>query len=139
MASDTPVVAAGNATAHFPWIQTRLAVERTLLAWVRTAAAMITFGFGIFHLFEELNASPGVHPPWRPGSAKLLGVSLVGIGTLALVLALVQYLALVRYLGVPSFVESARIPRFHPSLVVALILTMVGIATFWALFVRLPS
>src|SRR5262249_22952414 len=117
VASNTPVTIPGNVSAHFPWIQTRLALERTLLAWVRTAAGMITFGFAIFHFFEALNASPGVRPPWRPSASKVLGVSLVGMGTLALIFALVQYLLLIRYLGGESFMKTAGIPRFRPGLI----------------------
>jgi len=132
-------VTGGSASVHFPWIQTRLALERTLLAWVRTAAGMITFGFGIFHFFEMMKSAPGVLPPWRPGASKVLGISLVGIGTLALTLALVQYLLMLRYLGGESFMKAAGIPRFRPGLIVAVILTAAGLATFWALLVRLPS
>jgi len=130
---------AGVPTAPFPWIQTRLALERTLLAWVRTAASMIGFGFAIFHFFEALNASPGVRPAFRPGSSKVLGLSLVGIGTLALALALVQYLLMLRYLDVESFRRAAGIPRFRPGLIVAVALMAVGAATFWALLARLPG
>jgi putative membrane protein len=139
VASNTPVGAPANAAAQFPWIQTRLALERTLLAWVRTAAAMITFGFAIFHFFEALNTSPNVRPPWNAGASKVLGLSLVGVGTLALVLALVQYLLVMRFLGGESFQEAARIPRFRPGLIVAVILTIAGAATFWALLARLPG
>ncbi|HEY6931543.1 MAG TPA: DUF202 domain-containing protein [Thermoanaerobaculia bacterium] len=134
--SSNPVAAAN---VPFPWIQTRLALERTLLAWVRTAASMIGFGFAIFHFFEALNASPGVRPPWRPGSSKLLGLSLVGIGTLALALALVQYLMLVRYLDDDSFRRAAGIPRFRPGLIVTIALLAIGVATFWALLARIPG
>ena len=130
---------AGVPAAAFPWIQTRLALERTLLAWVRTAASMIGFGFAIFHFFEALNASPGVRPAFRPGSSKVLGLSLVGIGTLALALALVQYLLMLRYLDVESFRRAAGIPRFRPGLIVAVALMAVGAATFWALLARLPG
>ena len=122
--------------ASYPWIQTRLALERTLLAWVRTAAALIGFGFTIFHFYEVLNNVEGVKPAWRPGASRLLGVSLVGIGTLALVLALAQYLMTVRFLGPDP--GAARIPRFHPGLIVAITLTAVGAITFWVLFSRLP-
>jgi uncharacterized membrane protein YidH (DUF202 family) len=100
---------------------------------------MITFGFGIFHFFEALNSSPSVRPPWRPGGAKILGVSLVGVGTLALILALVQYLVMLRYLREDAFVKAAGIPRFRPGLIVAVILTIAGVATFFALLVRIPG
>ena len=30
---------------HFSWIRTRLSVERTMMSWVRTAVALIGFGF----------------------------------------------------------------------------------------------
>jgi putative membrane protein len=131
-----------TAPAHFAWLQTRLALERTLLAWVRTAAAMIGFGFGIFHFFEAFNALPGVRAPWRPGAARLLGVSLIAIGTFALILALLQYLFTVRFLGGPAFREVGGlegIPRFHPGLIVALVVTAVGLVTLWTVLARLPA
>ena len=71
----------------------------------------------------------------------MLGLSLVGIGTLALGLALIQYLLLIRYLGGKAYLETAglgRMPRFRPALVVAATLTAVGIITFLALLARLP-
>ena len=122
--------------ATYPWVQTRLALERTLLAWVRTGAAFIGFGFTIFNFYELLNTIPGVKPPWRPGASRMLGISLVGIGTLALVLALAQYLITARALGTNAGL--ARVPRFHPGLIVALTLTAVGLVTFWVLLARLP-
>ena len=128
--------AAGLGPASYPWIQTRLALERTLLAWVRTAAALIGFGFTIFHFYELLNTTPGVRPPYHPGASRLLGVSLVGIGTLALTLALVQYVMTVRFLGEDP--GASRIPRFHPGLTVAVVLTAVGAITFWVLIARMP-
>ena len=118
-----------------------MALDRTLLAWVRTSASLIGFGFAIYQFFELLNKTPGVAAPRTPAAARVLGLSLVGIGTLALGLALVQYLLLVRYLGGKTYLEAAglgRMPRFRPALVVAATLTAVGIITFWALLARLP-
>jgi putative membrane protein len=126
----------GLGPASYPWIQTRLALERTLLAWVRTAAALIGFGFTIFHFYEVLNTVEGVRPPFHPGASRMLGISLVGIGTLALALALVQYLLTLRHLGKDPAV--AKIPRFHPGLIVTISLTVVGAVTFWVLLARLP-
>jgi putative membrane protein len=118
-----------------------MALDRTLLAWVRTSASLIGFGFAIYQFFELLNRSPEVVAPRSPHAARLLGLSLVGIGTLALGLALIQYLLLLRYLGGKEYLEAAglgRMPRFRPAIVVATTLTVVGIITFWVLFVRLP-
>ena len=123
----------------YPWIQTRLALERTLLAWLRTAAALIGFGFVIFQFYERLDSLPGVKPARLPGSARLFGVVLVGLGTLALALAVVQYAVLVRSLGAPPNDAVAGVPRFHPGRTVAFVLLAVGAVTFSVLLTRLPS
>jgi len=137
-----PAAPTGPPPSSFAWIQSRLALERTLLAWVRTAASLIGFGFAIDHFFEALKTQTLVRPAWRPGASRILGVSLVGIGTVALALALVQYLLMIRYLGGEAALEAAglaRMPRFRPALIVAVTLTAVGIITFWAMLVRLPG
>jgi putative membrane protein len=124
--------------SSYPWIQTRLALERTLLAWLRSAAALIGFGFAIFEFYERLDTLPGVRPPHHPGTSRLLGLTLVGIGTLALALALVQYVFMVRALGDPADPALEGVPRFHPGRTVAIVLLAVGAITFWVLLTRLP-
>jgi putative membrane protein len=132
------VTGPGADPKSYPWIQTRLALERTLLAWLRTAAALIGFGFAIFQFYEMLDKVPGVKPARYPGSSRLFGVTLVGIGTLALALSLVQYVLMVRALGAPPDPALSAIPRFHPGRTVAAVLLIVGAVTFWALLTRLP-
>jgi putative membrane protein len=39
--------------SHFSWVRTRLSVERTLMAAVRTSLALIGFGFTIVQFFER--------------------------------------------------------------------------------------
>jgi putative membrane protein len=133
--------APGEVAAHFAWLQARMAVERTLLAWVRTAVSLIVFGFAIVQFFEAQLKTPGVAPPWRPGGARFVGVSLVGIGTLAMTLATVQYLAILRFLHGEPFRRIAGfqgVPHFRAGLSVALVLTAVGAITLWELITRLP-
>jgi len=65
--------------------RTWLAHERTLMAWVRTAASMITFGFTIYKFFQleagNRLARPGLITP------RDFALMMISIGLLALVLA----------------------------------------------------
>ena len=53
---------------HFAWLRTRMSLERTLMSWVRTATALIGFGFTIFQFFERFNQMAGVEGPRHPAS-----------------------------------------------------------------------
>ena len=62
-----------NVQSHFSWIRTRLSIERTLMSWVRTATALIGFGFTIVQFFERLKGMGGVAPALRSRAAPLPG------------------------------------------------------------------
>jgi putative membrane protein len=47
-----------TADSHFGWIRTRLSVERTMMSWLRTATALIGFGFAIVQFFDRLQQAP---------------------------------------------------------------------------------
>lgn len=51
---------------HFSWLRTRMSAERTLMSWVRTATALIGFGFTIVQFFERFNKMEGIAPAIRP-------------------------------------------------------------------------
>ena len=70
--------------------RTRLAAERTLMAWVRTALSMISFGFTIYKFLQVLQEQSPV-PILRPQAPRELGLTLTGIGTFAVIIACVQY------------------------------------------------
>src|SRR4029077_16052851 len=84
--------------SHFGWIRTRLAVERTLMAYLRTGVALIGFGFTIVQFFQRLGGMEGVAPASRPHAAHDLGLALIGAGVLSLLISAWQYWRLVRYL-----------------------------------------
>jgi putative membrane protein len=48
--------------SHFSWLRTRMSAERTLMSWVRTAIALIGFGFTIYQFLDRFNRMPGVEP-----------------------------------------------------------------------------
>lgn len=60
------------------------------MAWVRTALSMITFGF-TFYKFMQFLQEQSKEPLVRPQSPRNLAIALVGIGTLALIVACFQH------------------------------------------------
>lgn len=76
-------------TAH---IRDLLANERTLLAWLRTAVTLMTFGFVVdkFDLFLHLRVFPRRPTSVRPWDS-LFGVALVALGVLVTFAATVHF------------------------------------------------
>src|SRR5687768_9053924 len=63
--------------AHFAWLRTRLSLERTLMSWMRTATALIGFGFSIVQFFERLSHMEGFKPARDPNLARYMGLMLM--------------------------------------------------------------
>ena len=128
-----------TATTHFAWLRTRLALERTMMAWVRTATALIGFGFTIVQFFERLNNMEGVDPATRPFAARYVGLVLIAAGIIALVMSAYQYRAAIRHLWEGEFAAVAGIgkaPRSTPVYAIAIGLTLIGVFAFLAVLVR---
>jgi putative membrane protein len=83
-------------------LQTRLAVERTLLAWVRTGLAMMGFGFIVarFGLFlRELSVSHGESNPTPPALSLWIGTAMVLLGVITNLVAAGQHARLLAHLA----------------------------------------
>ena len=125
--------------SHFGWLRTRLAVERTLMAWVRTSAALIGFGFTIVQFFEHLHAIAGVAPALRPQAPRYLGLALIATGVAALLISVWQYRSVVHYLWGKDFEAIAGlgdVVRMTPLYAVAIALMFIGLFAFGAVFLR---
>ena len=71
--------------------RTRLAHERTLAAWLRTAMAMISFGFTIYKFFQLENEKSALAPRHRWLGPREFALMLIGTGLVALVMATFQH------------------------------------------------
>ena len=71
--------------------RTALAADRTLMAWIRTALSMISFGFTIYKFMHALAAKESAGP-------RRLGIVLATMGTVSLAAGLVEYSSIVRSL-----------------------------------------
>ena len=80
-----------TASDHFAWLRTRLSVERTMMSWVRTATALIGFGFTIVQFFARIQDTPGIAPAYFPHAPRYLGLSLILCGVMALVISIWEY------------------------------------------------
>jgi putative membrane protein len=131
--------------SHFGWMRTRMALERTLMAWVRTGVALIGFGFTIVQFFQRLEGMEGVAPARRPQAPRHLGLALIGAGVLALVISGWQYRRIVRYLWSPAFRVLAGLeakptePIYTeaPILMVVAAVTLIGLFAFFAVLLRM--
>jgi len=131
--------------SHFGWIRTRLALDRTLLAWVRTSVSLIGFGFTIVQFFQRLHDMEGVAPARRPQAPRDLGLTLIGAGILIMVISAWQHRSVVRYLwsepfralaGKQSAGKAAPVIEQTPALAAALVVILIGIFAFGAVLLR---
>ena len=76
--------------------RTRVAYERTMLSWVRTATSLITFGFSVYKFFQ-IERSERLQK-YLIGPQQF-GLLLVGIGLLSLLLATWEFRTKIRALG----------------------------------------
>jgi putative membrane protein len=69
--------------------RTRMAAERTLMAWLRTSLSMISFGFTIYKFLQEMARAENL--TLRDHGPRNFGLTLIGLGTFALVVATYQH------------------------------------------------
>lgn len=114
-------------------LRTQLALDRTLLAWIRTALSMFGFGFGMIAFFRALRLA---HPDEQ--SARLHHIA-IGYGIALLILGLVaMLLAGLSYRGDMQRLrrgEALVLRQRWLSLSVALVLTLLALSGLFALWV----
>ena len=126
--------------SHFSWINTRLAVERTFMAGMRTAVSLIGFGFTIVQFFQRLQTGNANGHSFRPEAPRELGLALIATGVGALVISALQYRRMIAYLWTDQFKPVAGIAEKRhstPMLAAAIVIMLIGVAAFGTVFLHI--
>lgn len=110
------------------------------MSWLRTATALIGFGFTIVQFFERFGQMADVRAAARPEMPRYLGLSLIAAGTTALLISLWQYHSVVRYLSGEAFAAVAQVkalPHRTPLFALAIFLGLIGLFAFLSVLLRL--
>lgn len=134
MSDDTQIDLAKKRT-RMAFDRTKKASERTLMAWVRTSLSMISFGFSIDTFFRAfIKAEQGIDAQPLEGPA-ILGLILVGLGTLVLILGSIDHYFYLRKVGLEFHITGKEAPWTY-MLFVSLIVIFIGIAIFFYLLIQ---
>ena len=115
-------------------LRTQLSLDRTTLAWIRTALTMATFGFAMVAFFRTLRErSPSAETIHLHEDAIAFGTALVILGTLATALAGIAHWLTLRRLRRG---EEVFLPRWSLSITVAMRLAVIGLVSLGHLLRR---
>jgi putative membrane protein len=126
--------------SHFGWIRTRLSVERTLMAYMRTSVSLIGFGFAIVQFYDRLENIAGAAPARYPDAARWLGLTLILCGVAAQIVSILEFRWTIRYLWSGDYAKLAGMTkqgRLTPLYPIALALIAVGTWAFFTVLLRL--
>ncbi|WP_421385127.1 YidH family protein [Bacillus salacetis] len=87
-------------TIESKYIQQHLASERTFLAWIRTAIAIIGVGFLVTNLHFTMKSSLS---PIGDALANIIGICSVGLGILTIIMAIFSYIRKIEAINNQTF------------------------------------
>ena len=125
---------------HFAWLRTRFALERTLMAWLRTGTALIGFGFTIVQVLQRIQSQAPQKPVLLPDAPRDLGLALIGSGVLGIAIALWQFRTVNEHLWSNEFRAIAGVeekPHRSPLVTISLLIAFVGVFAFTTILFRL--
>ena len=124
---------------HFAWMRTMLALQRTLMASVRTSVSLVGFGFTVAQFFDKMRdkVPEGMHGI-GVNIPRTLGLILIGAGVISLMMFLWQYRTSVNHLKSGDYAVLATTEKtlHRPTYIVAYAVILIGIAAFGSVFLR---
>ena len=80
-----------NANTELAKTRNRAAAERTTLAWIRTALALISFGFGLDKIISAIRVAGGDVDSGNDVGVQLMSMAFIGVGIFTLLIAMRQH------------------------------------------------
>ena len=125
---------------HFAWIRTMIALQRTLMAAIRTSVSLIGFGFTVAQFFEKMRSStPEELRAVRINAPRDLGLLLIAAGVISLFSFIWQYREAVSYMRSGEFAAltaTMKLPLHRSTYISAYAVLVIGIAAFVSVFAK---
>ena len=80
-----------NPNTELAKTRNRAAAERTTVAWIRTALALISFGFGLDKIISAIRVAGGDADSSNDMGLQLMSMGFIGIGIFTLLIAMRQH------------------------------------------------
>ena len=80
-----------NTSTELAKTRNRAAAERTTLAWIRTALALISFGFGLDKIISAIRNAGGEGNTSQYVGVQLMSMGFIGVGIFTLLIAMRQH------------------------------------------------
>jgi len=111
-------------------MRTMMASDRTLMAWVRTALSLQSFGFTIYKVLQAFQQERGTLR--RDQTPANVGLFLTAMGTLAIVMGIVEYLQTRK-----TMQPIHEVPLVRSSFVMALLMLFIGVVLFFGILSKI--
>lgn len=125
-----------NDSTDMAVIRTVMAADRSMMAWLRTGLALISFGFTIYKFLEysrEQLIAEGRNVS-QISSPKVIGLFLIGLGIISLLMGIIENEATIRNLK-----ENHVFKRIRYSVIMSVIILVFGIVLFLAVVLRISG